>query len=166
MVKKNRICEASGYDFEVGDIHWGAKNCVFFIGIGLFIGVLVGIIGFGGFIVSPILLHLKIDPEITTVSSLFIIMLTSLSALIQFYIAGVTNWQYSLYLILCAHVGALIAIFVVRKYFLKIGRKSFLVFALVFIFFSSLCIIPTFGIINIINQLNDGTFQLGFKSIC
>ena len=134
--------------------------------MGILIGVLVGVIGFGGFIVSPILLSLNIDPEITTLSSLFTIMITSLSAFIQFYIAGVTNWKYSLYFMACAHIGSLIAILIVRKFFLKIGRKSFLVFALVFIFFASLFIIPTFGVINLINQQNENTFQLGFKSIC
>jgi uncharacterized membrane protein YfcA len=166
LIKKHNICNASGYDFEKGDIRWTYSSCLFFIGMGVLIGVLVGIIGFGGFIVSPILLHLKIDPEITTLSSLFTIMLTSCSALIQFYIAGITNWKYSLYLICCAHIGSLIAILVVRKYFLKIRRKSFLVFALVFIFTASLFIIPTFGIINLVNQREDGTFQLGFKPIC
>ena len=166
LIKKNKICEAAGYDFEVGDIHWNIKKCIFFICMGILIGILVGVIGFGGFIVSPILLHLNIDPEITTLSSIFTIMLTSLSAFIQFYIAGVTNWKYSLYLMACAHIGSLIAILVVRKFFLRIGRKSFLVFALVFIFFASLFIIPTFGVINLINQRNENTFQLGFKSIC
>ena len=166
LIRKNRVCESSGYDFDESDIRWSLKNCFFFICMGLLIGILVGIIGFGGFIVSPILLHLKIDPEITTLSSLFTIMLTSLSALIQFYIAGITNWKYSLYLIVCAHLGSLVAILVVRKYFLKIRRKSFLVFALVVVFFTSFCIIPTFGIINLIKQREAGEFQLGFKPLC
>ena len=166
LIRKNRVCESSGYDFDESDIRWSLKNCCFFICMGMLIGVLVGIIGFGGFIVSPILLHLKIDPEITTLSSLFTIMLTSCSALIQFYIAGITNWKYSLYLMICAHIGSLIAILVVRKYFLRIRRKSFLVFALVLIFFSSFCIIPSFGIRNLIAQRKAGEFQLGFKSLC
>lgn len=167
LVRKTKICESANYNFEEGDIHWYPKKCVIFVIIGLITGVMVGILGLGaGYIIGPILLFLKVRPEISTISSSFTIAITAFTAMIQFFIEGIIDWRYALWLMGASSIGALAGILVLRKQVVKRGRSSFLIYGFCVILTGSFIIIPTVGVINTLKQVDKGTFVLGFKSIC
>lgn len=167
LVRKTNICEKANYDFEEGDIHWHAKKCFLFVVIGLVTGFMVGILGLGaGYIFGPILLYINIRPEISTISSSFTIAISAFTAMVQFSIEGLIDWKYASWLMVTSATGALIGILFLRKYAIKIGRASLLIFCLCIILVISFIIIPTVGIINITNQVDKGMFTLGFTDIC
>ncbi|OMJ75591.1 hypothetical protein SteCoe_25246 [Stentor coeruleus] len=167
LVRKTKICESANYNFEVGDIHWHPKKCIIFIIAGFITGILVGILGLGaGYIIGSVFLFLKVRPEITTTSTSFSIAITSFTAMIQFFIEGIIDWKYALWLMGASILGALVGILVLRKQVVKRGRSSILIYGFSAILAGSFIIIPTVGIINTLKQVDKGTFVIGFKSIC
>ncbi|OMJ75588.1 hypothetical protein SteCoe_25243 [Stentor coeruleus] len=167
LVRKTKICESANYNFEVGDIHWYPKKCIIFIIAGFITGILVGILGLSaGYIIGSILLFLKVRPEITTTSTSFTITITSFTAMIQFFIEGIIDWKYALWLMGASSLGALVGILVLRKQVVKRGRSSILIYGFSAILAGSFIIIPTVGIINTLKQVDKGTFIIGFKNIC
>ena len=92
--------------------------------------------------------------------------MSSLTALIQYFVYGVVDWQYALWYGGSAFLGALTGILGLRGFVIRRGRPSILVLVLSITLLSALVTIPTTGIINALQQQRNGTFQLGFSSLC
>jgi uncharacterized membrane protein YfcA len=167
LVRKTYVCENTNYIFDEGDIRWNYKKCIIVSTASLFAGIVVGLLGMGGGnLIGPILLSLGVRPEIATISSSFTIFISSGTAAAQYFILGKIDLQYSGWFFMLSITGSLIGILGLRKIAIKKQRVSLLIFCLFFILFASLIIIPTIGILTAIKQSNEGTFQLGFKSLC
>ena len=107
LIRKNNICVRGNYRFAEGDIRWNKKYSIAIAITGLLTGVLVGLLGLGGgYIIGPILLHMGVRPEVSTVSSSFLICISSFIALVQFFIMNFINYKYAILYFCCAIVGA------------------------------------------------------------
>jgi uncharacterized membrane protein YfcA len=167
LVKKTEICERGGYSFDEGDVRWNHRKCIIVSLFGVFTGIVVGLLGMGGGnIIGPMLLGLGVRPEVSTISSSFSIFLSSGTAAAQFFITGNIEIDYASWLLFISIIGSFIGVVVLRKYAIKYNRVSILVMCLGVILFCSLIIIPTIGIIDALNQIHKGSFQLGFSSLC
>ena len=167
LIRKNDICVRGNYHFAEGDIRWNKKYAIAIIFTGLFTGVLVGLLGLGGgYIIGPILLHMGVRPEVSTVSSSFTICISSFSALVQYFVLNFINYKYALLYFSAAIVGAFGGILGLRRIVIKIGRASVLILALSLTLFAALIIIPSNGVYNSIIQFHHGNFQLGFAPLC
>ena len=167
LVRKTYVCENTNYIFDEGDIRWNYKKCAIVTLCSIFAGIVVGLLGMGGGnLIGPLLLSLGVRPEISTISSSFTIFISSGTAAAQYFILGAIDLQYSGWFFILSVTGSLMGILILRKIAIKKQRVSLLIFCLFFILFASLIIIPTIGILNAIKQSNEGTFQLGFKSLC
>lgn len=167
LMNKTRVCQKAKFKFDEGDVLWTPKTCIIVFVIGFLIGFLVGILGLGsGFIIGPILIHLGVRPEVSTISSSLIICISSVTASVQYIVFKMIAWDYSLWYVLIAVTGAAIGTIWLRQFAIKRGRPSLLIIILSFVSFVALVVIPIVGVTTSIKQSNNGTFQLGFGSIC
>jgi len=167
LVRKTFVLEQTNYVFDEGDIRWSYKKCSIVSSASIVAGIVVGLLGMGGGnLIGPMLLAMGVRPEISTISSSFTIFISSGTAAAMYFITGLIDFQYAGWFFLLSVIGSLIGILILRKIAIKKQRVSLLIFCLFFILFASLIIIPTTGILGAIKQSNEGTFQLGFKSIC
>ena len=167
LIRKNNICVRGNYRFAEGDIRWNKKYSIAIAITGLLTGVLVGLLGLGGgYIIGPILLHMGVRPEVSTVSSSFLICISSFIALVQFFIMNFINYKYAILYFCCAIVGAFWGILGIRRIAIENGRVSLLILSLSVALIAALIIIPSNGIYTSITQSNNGNFQLGFTQLC
>ena len=167
LARKTNICENGGYDFDEGDIHWNYRKCIALSLFGVGTGLIVGLLGIGsGVIIGPLLLSLGVRPEVSTISSSFSIFISSGIAAVQFFIIGELDINYAAWFFGISIIGSIIGILILRKIAIKRKRVSILVICIGVILLLSLIIIPAVGIMNAIEQSNNGNFQLGFSSIC
>jgi len=81
--------KGSGYEFKEGDLYWTPKTTIVLLIISFCGGVITAIVGIGGGVVyTPLLLEFGVHPKVTTSTSLFLVLYTSLSNTIQFTIAN------------------------------------------------------------------------------
>lgn len=167
LVRKTRICEQTNYNFDSGDIKWTYFKCLIIILVAFGAGIAVGLLGLGGGnVIGPLLLGFGVRPEVSTISSLFTILLSSSTAALQLIISGQINLQYAGWFYWQSVLGSIVGILVLRKYAAKKQRMSLLIMCLAAILFFSFIIIPIVGSLNAVKQAEDGTFQLGFKKTC
>ncbi|OMJ85452.1 hypothetical protein SteCoe_13212 [Stentor coeruleus] len=167
LVRKTRVCEQTNYNFDSGDIRWTYLKCLIIILVAFGAGIAVGLLGLGGGnVIGPLLLGFGVRPEVSTISSLFTILLSSSTAALQLIISKQINLQYAGWFYWQSVLGSLAGILILRRYAAKKQRMSLLIMCLAAILFFSFIIIPIVGSLNAVKQAEDGTFQLGFKKTC
>lgn len=167
LVRKTRVCEQTNYNFDSGDIRWTYLKCLIIILVAFGAGIAVGLLGLGGGnVIGPLLLGFGVRPEVSTISSLFTILLSSSTAALQLIISKQINLQYAGWFYWQSVLGSIVGILVLRRYAAKKQRMSLLIMCLAAILFLSFIIIPIVGSLNAVKQAEDGTFQLGFKKTC
>lgn len=72
--------QMSGYQFQEGDIVWTFKTTSVLLIISFIGGAITAIVGIGGGVIyTPLLLEFDVHPKVTTTTSLFLVLYTSLS---------------------------------------------------------------------------------------
>ena len=156
-----------GFPYDGKDIIWSTGKC-FNMGItGLVSGFIAGTIGIGGGVVLvPILLSLGIHPVVSTVTTNFLVLLTSSSTSLQFMLNNMMNYEYACISIVFSVLGSYIGTKIIHHYFKQTGRESLLIFALVFVIGSSALILPLSSILSTINDVERGVDVFRFNSPC
>ena len=156
-----------GFPYDGKDIIWSTSKC-FNMGItGLISGFIAGTIGIGGGVVlGPILLSLGIYPVVSTVTTNFLVLLTSSSTSLQFMLNNMMNYEYACMSIIFSILGSYIGTKIIHHYFKQTGRESLLIFALVFVIGSSALILPLCSILSTINDVERGIDVFRFNSPC
>eukprot|EP00457_Paulinella_chromatophora_P004836 gb/GEZN01004849.1/.p1 GENE.gb/GEZN01004849.1/~~gb/GEZN01004849.1/.p1 ORF type:complete len:551 (-),score=76.33 gb/GEZN01004849.1/:159-1811(-) len=130
-----------------GEIHWTPARVVVYPAIGCVAGILAGLLGIGGGIVkAPLMLHLGIAPVVARATSLTMILFTSFSCVIQYFLLGRITLCTSLLAMFLGVLGALLGELLVHD-IKKYNRASLIVFILAVGMFLSLppMIWVTFG---------------------
>jgi uncharacterized membrane protein YfcA len=167
LIRKNDICVRGKYKFGHDDLKWTRILCLKICLGGVAIGILVGLLGLGGgYIIGPIFLRLGLRPEISTISSSFLISISSFTALMQYVAFGVLDYKYTILYFVASIIGALIGVLFLRKYAIKRKRASVLVLVLCATIMIAVFVIPGVGIYNAVQQSINGNFQLGFMKMC
>lgn len=167
VIKDTETKEALCYNWDEFDIKWTRKNAVFFGVISIGVGFLSGMIGIaGGLILIPIMLHFGIRPEQAAATSSFMIFFTASTAIMQFVTSDLLHPQYGVVVILIAFAGSFTGVTVVKKLIDRLQRPSIIVFILAFIMAIAAIIITTYGTIKVLDNLENGTGNLGFRSFC
>jgi uncharacterized membrane protein YfcA len=155
-----------GYPFIQGDIVFTAKTSFLIPLISLLAGVISGLLGLGGgMITNPILMDLGSLPEVIVSSSAFMILITSSATVAQFAIAGVVPWDYGLVFWCVGFFGSLLGQFVITYVVKRWGRPSWIIFLLIIVIVVSAIALVAMGIYNTIMDVKKGEY-LGFKSPC
>jgi len=158
--------DSLGYAPQPGDLKWTPKITIIMTSISFVGGLLAGLLGIGGgMIFGPLMLEFKMLPEVVAATSSFMILFTSIAALVQFAISGRLLLGYSVWFailgFLCSLVGQFLLDKIVKKY-----RKTSLIILCVFVVISiSTVLLMTIGIMNIMEDIQAGA-SFGFQPLC
>lgn len=155
------------FPYDEKDINWTKKKIIQLCLIGLLAGFIAGTIGIGGGVVlGPILLDLGIHPIVGTVTTNFLVLITSSSTTFQFILFKMLNFQYGVFCIIFSALGSYCGTFLVNSYVKNTGKQSFIVLILFFVVVISAIVLPLSSIINIINDYRKGIDIFEFESLC
>lgn len=156
----------SGYLFLPSDICWDKKTSINSIFIGIFIGFSAAILGVGGAIISgPVLLKMGFHPQESSYTASFMATFTAIVSSIQYVIAGMVPWDYTLMLVLIGFLGLFIGMNFVMSYIKRANKSSLIIICLaICIGFSTFVLIES-GIEKTIEDFHLGRI-LKLKTIC
>lgn len=163
MSEYNRRLEMH-YPYHCTDIKWSKKIIFHYPLVGLFGGMMAGLLGIGGgLILGPILLELGIHPIVSTATSNFLVLFTSSSTTIQFALHGMLNVNYGIILVFASSIGSYFGTIVIQRLVHDSRRPSFIIFALGLVLGLSTLLIPSYTFYKILNKA-EGIWSFG--NIC
>jgi len=148
------------------NVNWSLKNMIM-LSIGSFIGgILAGLVGIGGGMVSsPILLEIGVHPQVVMTTSSFLILFTSSSTTIQYFFFGKLAWRYALaygFLSFVANIfGNLFINWLVKKY----KKTSLIIFIVCAVMGASAVMLFISGTYSVVHVIESG-HGYTFSSIC
>ena len=155
------------FPYDEKDINWTRETIIKLNIIGFIAGFIAGTIGIGGGVVlGPILLDLGIHPIVGTVTTNFLVLITSSSTTFQFILFKMLNYQYGFLCIIFSSIGSYCGTYLVNNYVKNTGKQSFIVLILFFVVIISAAVLPLPSLINIINDYRKGIDIFEFESLC
>ena len=155
------------FPYDAKDINWTRDTIIKLNAIGFIAGFIAGTIGIGGGVVlGPILLDLGIHPIVGTVTTNFLVLITSSSTTFQFILFEMLNFQYGFLCIFFSALGSYCGTYLVNNYVKNTGKQSFIVLILFFVVVISAVVLPLSSLINIFNDYRKGIDIFEFDSLC
>ena len=155
------------YPYDTKDIIWTRNTIIKLCGIGFLAGFVAGTIGIGGGVVlGPILLDLGIHPIVGTVTTNFLVLITSSSTTFQFILFKMLNFEYAFFCVIFSSLGSYCGTYLVNSYVKNTGKQSFIVFILFIVVVVSAIVLPLSSLINIFNDYRKGINIFEFESLC
>ncbi|KAG4999442.1 hypothetical protein AAZX31_08G061000 [Glycine max] len=144
----------------------GPSNKLIFPMMALLAGILGGVFGIGGgMLISPLLLHVGIAPEVTAATCSFMVFFSSTMSALQYLLLGMDHIETALILALICFVASLIGLLVVQKAIQSYGRPSLIVFSVSIVMTLSIVLMTSFGAIRTWKDYTSGRY-MGFKLPC
>ena len=155
------------FPYDSKDINWTRNTIMKLCFIGFLAGFIAGTIGIGGGVVlGPILLDLGIHPIVGTVTTNFLVLITSSSTTFQFILFKMLNYEYGFFCIIFSALGSYCGTHLVNSYVKNTGKQYFIVLILFFVVVISAVVLPLSSFINIINDYRKGIDIFEFESLC
>lgn len=155
------------FPYDSKDINWTRNTIMKLCFIGFLAGFIAGTIGIGGGVVlGPILLDLGIHPIVGTVTTNFLVLITSSSTTFQFILFKMLNYEYGFFCIIFSALGSYCGTHLVNSYVKNTGKQSFIVLILFFVVVISAVVLPLSSFINIVNDYRKGIDIFEFESLC
>jgi uncharacterized membrane protein YfcA len=156
-----------GYKFHESDIIFDYKMALKLSGVSFFGGILAGTAGIGGSIIySPLLLDFGLPPVVVTATAMYMVLYSSLANSFIFYIAGVIDVSYSLWLLIFVFTGSIVGLFLVNKLVMKTGRMSFIVILFTSILAVTSVVVPVYSGWEFSEQIQQGIDIWDFHPAC
>lgn len=132
----------------------------------LLAGGLGGVFGIGGgMLISPLLLHVGIAPEVTAATCSLMVFFSSTMSAIQYLLLGMDHvYAAIIYAIIC-FVASVIGLLIVQRAIAKQGRASLIVFSVGIVMAVSTILITSFGAVDVWRDYTNGEY-MGFKKPC
>lgn len=144
----------------------GTSNKLMFPVMALLAGMLGGVFGIGGgMLISPLLLHVGIAPEITAATCSFMVFFSSSMSALQYLLLGMEHVDTAIILSVICFVASLLGLLVVQRAIVKYGRASMIVFSVSTVMALSTVLMTSFGALNVWRDYNSGR-NMGFKLPC
>lgn len=141
----------------------GTSNKLIFPVMALLAGMLGGVFGIGGgMLISPLLLHVGIAPEITAATCSFMVFFSSSMSALQYLLLGMEHVDTAIILSVICFVASLLGLLVVQRAIVKYGRASMIVFSVSTVMALSTVLMTSFGALNVWRDYNSGR-NMGFK---
>ncbi|KAI3956167.1 hypothetical protein MKW92_000152 [Papaver armeniacum] len=146
--------------------NWKVHKLVFFALVGVFAGMVGGLLGMGGgFIMGPLFLQLGIPPQVSTATATFAMTFSSSMSVVEYYLLKRFPVPYALYFLGVATLAALVGQHVVKKIISILGRASLIIFILVLTIFISAILLGGVGIANMTKTIKHNEY-MGFEDLC
>lgn len=144
----------------------GPSNKLIFPMMALLAGMLGGVFGIGGgMLISPLLLHVGIAPEVTAATCSFMVFFSSTMSALQYLLLGMDHIETALILSIICFVASLIGLLVVQRAIQSYGRPSLIVFSVSIVMTLSIVLMTSFGAIRTWKDYMSGRY-MGFKLPC
>ncbi|KAH7569068.1 hypothetical protein JRO89_XS06G0097300 [Xanthoceras sorbifolium] len=141
-------------------------NKVIFPLMALLAGILGGLFGIGGgMLISPLLLHIGIAPEVTAATCSFMVFFSSTMSAMQYILLGMEHTEVALIFSLICFVASLVGLLVVQRAVQEFGRASLIVFSVGIVMALSTVLITSFGALDVWRDYTSGHY-MGFKLPC
>ncbi|KAE9045395.1 hypothetical protein PR003_g2353 [Phytophthora rubi] len=119
---------AVNYQYVDGDIHWTKKTVVYFPLACAVAGIVAGMFGVGGGIITgPIMIELGIVPEVASSTTALMILYSSAAATAKFAVFKMIAWEWALLLCAVAFVVTSASQVVILGFVRRTGRQSIIV---------------------------------------
>ena len=118
----------------------------------------------GGSIFNPVLLSMGIPPAVSSSTSMYLVMFTTLGSSITYFLIGKMNIQYALWTGAWCILGSITGMRLLDKVMKKWNRQSPIVFLMAIILGVSAILIPVFGAIDLIEKSSLGQSIFTFKT--
>ncbi|XP_021294816.1 sulfite exporter TauE/SafE family protein 2-like [Herrania umbratica] len=132
----------------------------------LLAGGLGGVFGIGGgMLISPLLLHVGVAPEVTAATCSFMVFFSSTMSAFQYLLLGMEQTGTALIFSIICFVASLLGLVVVQKAIRELGRASLIVFSVGIVMALSAILMTSFGALNVWEDYISGSY-MGFKQPC
>jgi len=166
LIKMNSKKEKLNYPFQQGDIHWTKKSASLTAVVAVIAGILASLLGIGGgMVLSPLMLELRILPDVTASTSTFMILFTSVSSMVQFLIQGTFMVDYGVLLLILGLLSSFAGQTAINLLVKRFNRKSSIVFSISIIVALSTCLLVASGIESVVANVKAGV-SFGFLPYC
>ncbi|KAK0578629.1 hypothetical protein LWI29_013446 [Acer saccharum] len=144
----------------------GQSNKLIFPAMAILAGILGGLFGIGGgMLISPLLLHIGIAPEITAATCSFMVFFSSTMSALQYILLGMEHTEIALIFSFICFIASLVGLLVVQKAIQEYGRASLIVFSVGIVMALSTILITSFGALDVWRDYSSGHY-MGFKLPC
>ncbi|KAL2644560.1 hypothetical protein R1flu_012147 [Riccia fluitans] len=144
----------------------GPKESYLLPKLALGTGVIGGMLGTGGsMIMSPVLLHAGMHPQVTAATSGFMVVFSSSMSVVQYWLLGMVPMDWALSGAGLSAVFSVVGILVVQRLVQKYGRASLIVFIVAFVVGLSAVTMASVGGYNVWERYEAGSY-MGFNSPC
>ncbi|KAL8045930.1 hypothetical protein ABFX02_08G145800 [Erythranthe guttata] len=134
--------------------------------LALLAGVLGGIFGIGGgMLISPLLIQIGMQPEVTAATCSFMVLFSSSMSAMQYVLLGMDEIYGALILSAICFVASLIGLTIVQRAIMKHGRASLIVFSVGLVMALSTVLMTSFGAVAVWSDYTSGK-NMGFKKPC
>ncbi|EOY28541.1 Sulfite exporter TauE/SafE family protein, putative [Theobroma cacao] len=141
-------------------------NKLIFPFMALLAGGLGGVFGIGGgMLISPLLLHVGVAPEVTAATCSFMVFFSSTMSAFQYLLLGMKQTGTALIFSVICFVASLLGLVVVQKAIRELGRASLIVFSVGIVMALSAILMTSFGALNVWDDYTSGSY-MGFKQPC
>jgi hypothetical protein len=166
ILRDQAVKDRLHYPYAEGDTKWTWKSAMIAPFICIAAGVLAGLLGVGGALVtSPLLLELGILVTVVTATTSVLLCATSSSSVVQFVSIGLLNWDTGIMFFCMGVVGAIIGVTVILRIATKYKRSSILLISMVILFCVSLVVSLYKGIRALVVMIQHHA-PIGFSSPC
>ncbi|KAB2082106.1 hypothetical protein ES319_A05G176200v1 [Gossypium barbadense] len=144
----------------------GVVNKLIFPLMALMAGALGGVFGIGGgMLISPLLLQVGVDPEVTAATCSFMVFFSSTMSAFQYLLLGMEHTGTALIFSVICFIASLLGLVVVQKAIERFGRASLIVFSVGTVMALSAILMTTFGALDVWDDYSSGNY-MGFKLPC
>jgi uncharacterized membrane protein YfcA len=153
-------------DFQKGDVKWNKKNSFILPPIVVLAGLISSTFGLGGGIIkTPIMIELKMLPDVIVATSAYSLVFSSSSSLVQYFLFGVLPYDYAIVFIGVGFISGLIGHSVIGFLINKKGETNLLLLILGILTFVIAGVAFSYAIYNLVADIKDGV-SLGFNDLC
>jgi len=144
-------------------IKWNKKNLMLWPAVAVLAGFSAALVGIGGgSIQGPVLLAMGLSPQVSVVTSAFMITFTGIANIIQYFMLNLITWEEAIWYGAVGIVGAVVGHNVVGYIVLK-WKKQFFVSCLLATMVMVSCSALLF---QIISKFVKNEFEMGFSPLC
>ncbi|KUF80422.1 hypothetical protein AM587_10017509 [Phytophthora nicotianae] len=128
LYRQHRRKVSVNYEFAAGDIHWTKKAVVHFPLACAGAGLIAGLFGVGGGIVTgPLMIEMGIVPEVASATTALMVLYSSAAATAKFAVFNMIAWDWALLLSALAFVVTAVSQVIILGFVRRTGRQSVIV---------------------------------------
>ena len=134
--------------------------------LSLLIGLASALVGLGGgTFFNPLLLSYGISPIVASATGMYMVMFSNLSSCLLYAFSGHLDIIHAVWLGFFSIIGSIIGIKVINTLIKRTGKTYYIAVILAGVIVFSAIVIPIFGVLNTLNDIEKGIDILQFETI-